>query len=695
MYFARVAVPAPLSPLDTLLDYSIPQELEGKIFPGSLVEVPFGRRKTWAVVFEIQNESSFPIEKIKSVERLKFAKPIFDSNHLKFLRWLCEYYFYPIGEVCETSIPGPVRDGTERTLTLKPRASLETKPAQEIKNLNASQAESVTRILSSSSPHLLWGITGSGKTEVYLQAIASTLESGKGAIVLVPEISLTPQLTRRFEERFPGDVAVFHSSQKPSELRRAWLETFYGHKKIAIGARSALFAPVCDPGIIIVDEEHDGSYKQEERLRYHARDCALRLGELYKIPVVLGSATPSAETLFQVQSKKMLQSLLPDRAVGQAKLPQIQLVDLKKGIAEKNLSPEHVENNLDSSLNLPSIRGEFFLSPELRVGLEQTLADKKQAILFLNRRGIGSQLLCRSCGYIFDCPSCDVKLTPHRNRLVCHYCGFEKTLPKICPNCDCDKDAFVQVGVGTAAIEEAVNFHFPKARVLRLDRDTTESRGSLESIVDDFTAQKADILIGTQMVAKGHDFPDVTLVGILLAEMGLGVPDFRAFEKSFQLLLQVSGRAGRSLHPGRVILQSFQPEHPIFSTLESFQGLPDYEKFMSIEISKRAALNYPPNGRLVLLKFDGLDSTLVATAAREVAQALHQIDAKKIQVLGPVVSPISKLRNRYRWQVLIKSQSQPAIQKSIQWICDGWEKQKMERTYKTRMLIDVDPVQMM
>lgn len=695
--YARVAVPAPLYPLPTLLDYEIPEDLNVQV--GSLVDIPFGHRETSGLVLEITTQCSFDPKKIKKVNGLRFPEPIFSEKRLEFLRELSATYLYPIGLVCESAIPGPVRDA--KKLVLKEKKSTEVEAILgEIKKLNDHQQRAVESVLKGGrQTHLLWGVTGSGKTEVYLEIIEHFLQQGKSALVLVPEISLTPQVTRRFQARFGTEIAVFHSAQKASELKQAWLETFYGKKRIAIGARSALFAPLKDLGVILVDEEHDGSYKQEERLRYNARDAAVRMAEIFGLPCVLGSATPSAETLYKVEKKIFALSMLPDRAVGQAQLPQIRRVDLKKQMAEATRAippaPRDPEDEGTEVPEAPSIRGDFFLSPELRVALDECLNDSKQAILFLNRRGIGSQILCRDCGFVFDCPSCDVRLTPHRAKLVCHYCGFEQKVPKVCPSCERAEEPFVHVGIGTAAVEEALHFHFPKARVLRMDRDSTETRGSLEQIVADFSQKKADILVGTQMVAKGHDFPDVSLVGILLAELGLAVPDFRATERNFQLLLQVSGRAGRALVPGKVIVQSFQPEHPVLEALENFRGLEDYRTFLNAEIARREMLLYPPYGRLFLLKFDGLDAGLVSEAAQSVAAALKKVDPSKLHVLGPVPSPLAKIRGRYRWQILLKSSNPKILERAVAWILEGWESKKMERSLKTRLIVDVDPMQML
>lgn len=691
--FARVAVPAPLRPIETLLDYAIPPELLGKVRPGHLVEVPFARRKIWGLVFEVSSAPSFDPAKIKPITRLKLEDPVFSAERLELLRWLCRYYLYPLGEVCEASLPAGIRDGTARTLKMPELVDASSKRATVAPPLNDEQRAATQAIHKmNEGAHLLWGVTGSGKTEVYLDAIADRLSRGQGALVLVPEISLTPLLTERFEKRFPGEVAIFHSGLKPTALRRAWLETFQGQRRIAIGARSALFAPVRDLGLIVLDEEHDGSYKQEDRLRYHARDAALEFGRILKIPVVLGSATPSAEALRLVRDGRATQSLLNTRAVESARMPEIEIVDLKEQLGVENKTPVFAPA---PSFEAPAIRGDFFLSPRLRDELDATLAAGRQAILFLNRRGLGSQELCRRCGYTADCPQCDVKLTPHERALLCHYCGHTQPTAKRCPACGEGDAPFIRVGVGTEAVEDAMRLHFPKARTLRLDRDTADTPEGLREILEVFGEGRADVLIGTQMVAKGHDFPNVTLVGILLADIGLGVPDFRSFERSLQLLLQVSGRAGRALHPGKVLLQTFQPEHPVFEALRTMTGLEDYGRFMDEELAKRDALFYPPSGRLTILRFDGADEGLVEEASRSVGKALMRAQSAEFRVLGPTPCPLARIRGRFRWQLLLKSRDEARLEKTLGWILDGWDANKLERKYKTRLVVDADAYQML
>lgn len=696
MMFAQIAVPAPLRPLDILLDYRIPEELAELVSPGTLVEVPLGRQKTWGLVFSTSLKPTFQAKNYRDILGVKLPFPIFSEGRLRFLHWLSKHYFFPLGECAESAIPGPIRSGTKRTLKL-PTTKASNPPAlKPTLNLNPAQAAAVTSIsktFGTASSHLLWGITGSGKTEVYLRLIDSILLLGQGAIVLVPEIALTPQLAQRFEDRFPGEVAIFHSAQKPTELRKAYLEVALGFKNIVLGPRSALFAPVVNPGLIIVDEEHDGSYKQEERLRYHARDAAECLAALLKIPVVLGSATPSCETFLSAREGRITSHELPERAVENAKLPQIELVDLRQTLAVQNKDPAAIPDPEEFQIAAP--KDAYILSPRLLSELEETIRRGDQSILFLNRRGLGSSLICRDCGHQPECPNCSVTLTPHRNSVLCHYCGYELKSAPDCSSCKAPASHLMQLGVGTERVEELLHLYFPKLEIGRLDRDTTEKRDDLFRVLDEFKTRKTQILVGTQMVAKGHDFPSVRLVGVLLAELGLSVPDFRAEERMLQTLLQVSGRAGRAELPGKVIVQTFNPEHPIFARLSSGGSLNAYKRFLEDEVSRRKDLNYPPSGRLALIRLDGAEVSKVSQAAHAVAAGLKRLNAPGLEVLGPVPSPINFVRGRHRFQILLKSLNKKNLHLSVAWIENGWAEKKLEREYKTRLMIDVDPVQMM
>jgi primosomal protein N' (replication factor Y) len=692
MSFADIAVPAPFYPSDTVFTYRIPESLEESLSVGSLVKVSFGKRLSWGVVTHIHHAPLKEGIKTKDVDSLILPEPIFSEKRLRFLQSLSAHYVYPIGLVMESAIPTPLRNGSPRTLRytvpeLLPALRIEPSATQ----LNDEQRTAVKSISQKKGVHLLWGLTGSGKTEVYLKLIEEVLERGEGALVLVPEISLTPLLTERFEKRFPDQVALFHSAQSPKKIREAWFEVWTGQKRIALGARSALFAPLKNPGIVVVDEEHDGSYKQEEGFRYNARDAAIRFAKHFSCTCVLGSATPSAEALALVDSGEASVSVLRKRAVESASLPKLSLIDLRLNLPQEIKIP-HVE--IKDRFEAPRAPGDFFLSPQLQLAIDETLKAKEQCILFINRRGVGSQKLCRSCGFVHECPNCAVKLTPHSHHLACHYCGYSIIEPDHCPSCS-SPHPFLQVGTGTEGVEEALSLHFPSARVLRMDRDTIANKNDLEKTLNAFSSGEADILVGTQMVAKGHDFPKVTLVGILLADMGMNVPDFRANERSLQLLMQVSGRAGRSKSPGRVLVQTFQPEHPVFQHLQAEDPMESYKRFLSEEMIKRKLLNYPPYASLALLRLDGLVEDRVQEASRFVAHTLNRAKAPGLQVLGPTPSPISKLRGRHRRQILIKSQSKEVFEQTLHWLLQGWNKGHCEKKYKTRLLVDVDPVQMM
>ncbi len=703
MPIARVAIGFPHFPLDNLYDYGIPPSLLNSVKLGSFVEVEFGHRITRGIVFGLSPSSETPVEKLKFVSSLLLADPIFEKDSLSFMSWLSKNYFFPLGEVCEGAIPSAIRDASPKLLDLTKYKHGEAilppqmNPPDQNFKLKEDQQKALDGILENGSGvTLLFGVTGSGKTEVYLHTIAEKLKAGFSAMVLVPEISLTPQLTERFENRFPGEVATFHSGLKKTQIRKEWMNVYCQQKRIALGPRSALFAPVRNLGCIIVDEEHDSSYKQEERLRYNARDAALFLAKLKKIPVILGSATPSAESLFYAKQGKYKLFELASRATAHSVLPEIEIFDLKKQIAVQNKNPEIVSSPSQEGGLVPD---SFFLGPLLCTQIEQTLAQKNQAILFINRRGLGSQFLCKSCGWIAECPSCSVKLTPHKSQLLCHYCGYNCPNPVRCQNCKSENNPFVELGIGTEGIEVALAARFPGARIARLDRDSITNAQEMGVALEKFKNHETDILVGTQMVAKGHDFPKVTLVGILFADLGLGVPDFRVNEKSFQLLLQVAGRAGRGSEKGRVVLQCFQTDHPVFQAIKSYRSLVNYTDFIEAENEKRQFLFYPPYGKLIMLKFEGADRTGVTEAADlvcgEIKRALKNSPSQGAFVLGPAPSPLEKIRNKFRWQVLIKSKNDLPVDPIIHWALGAWHSKKLERRFGTRLIVDVDPIQML
>jgi len=510
------------------------------------------------------------------------------------------------------------------------------------------------------APYLLHGVTGSGKTEVYLRAIALVKEKGKSAIALVPEIALTPQLVMRFKARFGNRIAVLHSRLTPAERLDAWRRIKNGDVDIAIGARSAIFAPFKNLGLIIVDEEHDQLYKQEDGVRYNARDMALVRGKLNNAVVLLGSATPSIETYHNAKTGKYNYLALPER-IDKRPMPEAAVVDLRK-----DKTP--------------------LFSEKLINAIKDRLSKKEQTILFLNRRGFAPVLLCRDCGFNLQCPNCSIALTYHKSDEImkCHYCDFEISPPDNCPSCKGSRMGFV--GLGTQRIEEEVRRFFPDARLARMDRDTTGKKMAHYEIVKSVIDEDIDILIGTQMVAKGHDFPKVTLVGVLLAESGLFYPDFRSAERTFQIITQVSGRAGRRDLRGNVILQTYNPEH--YSISYAINN--DYEGFYDKELSFRKELNYPPFARITSVLLKGNDLKKVEKTIQSLSLILKQmIKGKGIELLGPVAAPVSKIRGKHRQIMLIKAKEISLIRKTLI-IC--LEKLKAKTSLSgIDIEIDVDP----
>ncbi len=509
-------------------------------------------------------------------------------------------------------------------------------------SLNAEQQVAVETILQSvqeqqSQTYLLEGITGSGKTEVYLQVIAEVLNQGKTAIMLVPEISLTPQMVQRFKSRFGEHVAVMHSGLSQGEKYDEWRKIERGEAEVVVGARSAIFAPIENIGVIIIDEEHEASYKQEETPRYHARDLAIWRSEYHYCPVVLGSATPSLESRARAQKNVYQRLRLTQRANQAATLPTIDVVDMR----------QEVENGNVSSFSM-----------SLQEKLQERLEKNEQSVLLLNRRGYSSFVMCRDCGYVLPCPNCDISLTLHMDSktMKCHYCGHEERIPYRCPNCGQDKIRYY--GTGTQKVEEELQTLLPDSRILRMDVDTTRRKGAHEKILRTFGEGQADILLGTQMIAKGLDFPNVTLVGVLNADTALNLPDFRSSERTFQLLTQVSGRAGRAEKPGEVIIQSFNPEHYAIQLAKA----QDYEDFYTKEMYIRHRGNYPPYYFTVQITASHPEENEAAKQMFQIATKLKQGLSPQAILLGPTPNAIMRVNNRYFYQVIIKYKQEPMLQ---------------------------------
>lgn len=509
-------------------------------------------------------------------------------------------------------------------------------------SLNAEQQVAVETILQSvqeqqSQTYLLEGITGSGKTEVYLQVIAEVLNQGKTAIMLVPEISLTPQMVQRFKSRFGEHVAVMHSGLSQGEKYDEWRKIERGEAEVVVGARSAIFAPIENISVIIIDEEHEASYKQEETPRYHARDLAIWRSEYHHCPVVLGSATPSLESRARAQKNVYQRLRLTQRANQAATLPTIDVVDMR----------QEVENGNVSSFSM-----------SLQEKLQERLEKNEQSVLLLNRRGYSSFVMCRDCGYVLPCPNCDISLTLHMDSktMKCHYCGHEERIPYRCPNCGQDKIRYY--GTGTQKVEEELQTLLPDSRILRMDVDTTRRKGAHEKILRTFGEGQADILLGTQMIAKGLDFPNVTLVGVLNADTALNLPDFRSSERTFQLLTQVSGRAGRAEKPGEVIIQSFNPEHYAIQLAKA----QDYEDFYTKEMYIRHRGDYPPYYFTVQITASHPEENEAAKQMFQIARKLKQGLSPQAILLGPTPNAIMRVNNRYFYQVIIKYKQEPMLQ---------------------------------
>ncbi|BAQ57034.1 primosomal protein N' [Lactobacillus acetotolerans] len=513
---------------------------------------------------------------------------------------------------------------------------------------------------------LLEGITGSGKTEVYLHAISKALKQGRNALMLVPEISLTPQMVRQVKARFGEQVAVLHSGLSEGELYDEWRRIRRGEVRVVVGARSAVFAPLTNIGLIVIDEEHESSYKQEDNPRYHARDVAIWRSKYNHCPLVLGSATPSLDSRARAQ-KGVYKLLRLTKRANNKKLPEVKLIDLK-----------HVQ----------FAGSQFDLSVELVDAIKESLAKKGQVILMLNRRGFANFMLCRECGYVMKCPNCDLSLTMHKDtgEMQCHYCGYTEPIPKCCPNCHSSQIRFL--GTGTQKVQEELLQLIPTAKVLRMDVDTTRRKGSYKRILDAFGNHEADILLGTQMIAKGLDFPNVTLVGVINADTGLWVPDYNASERTFELLTQVAGRAGRAEKTGKVLIQTYNPEHYAIKLAQT----QDYERFYGYEMRVRHAGNYPPYFYTVLISVASKKEQNAAREAFTIKRRLQQNLHASTIILGPTPSAIARLKNQYYYQILVKYKSEDNLNKLLHQIQDSAQEIKK---YGLNVYIDNEPERIM
>ncbi len=720
-------------PLRRVFDYLPPPNVgsspaSARLAPGIRVRVPFGRHRRVGILVGTSDDSPIDASKLRCALELLDGRPVFDPITFDLLCWAAEYYHHPIGEVMAAALPISLRSGQPArechrhwTLTAAGRRHLEDPAAKRAPRqrallaflaerggataaelvepfkpghltqlaergwISAEQApakptpfelrpsevtltaaqsqvvDAITSTLGRFAAHLLYGVTGSGKTEVYLRVIAAALAGEGQVLVLVPEIALTPQLVERFRRRFSSGVVVMHSALSGSLRRDAWRAAHSGEARIIIGTRSAVFTSLERLNLIVVDEEHDASYKQHDGFRYSARDLAVRRAQRAQVPIVLGSATPSLETLENVAQARYSQLLLPQRP-GVAQAPRMVLIDLRKHAAVEGLSQPAMQ------------------------AIGRHLADGGQVIVFLNRRGYAPSLFCNSCGWIASCEHCDARMTLHRRaaQLRCHHCGARQPVPAVCGRCG---QALNPVGQGTERVEETLARLFPQAPLARLDRDTATASGAMEAVLERVKSGEARILVGTQMLTKGHHFPDVSLVVILDADQGLFASDFRATERLAQTITQVAGRAGRAARPGEVMIQTSFPEHPLLTRL--IMG--GYEAFAATALEERRAARWPPYSRLALLRAEAKDSAGLEQFLQTAAARGRALADGTASVLGPATALIARRADHFRAHLLIETPTRAPLQRFL----SSWLPvvESLPGPTGLRWSIDVDPLE--
>jgi len=714
--------------LDREFDYLIPDELQGRVQIGCVVRVPFGPRHIRGFVIGLADSSSFP--KLKAIESVTSAFPLFDDRMLRLARWIAEYYAAPVEKSIAAILPAAVRrtgakfkeqlvvtqckevvPTAEEEAKLGKRSRLQAAAWSLLKEkyeMTASALAGETGVSLAGlrslekrgwvalkkgvirrNPHtqmkvlptvapllmeeqvaalaavheemaapkpgvvLLHGVTGSGKTEVYLAAIQTALDAGKGAIALVPEIALTPQTMERFRGRFGDTVAVLHSHLSDGERHDEWQRIAAGQARVVVGARSALFAPVRPLGLLVVDEEHEPAYKQDESPRYNARDVAVMRGHFENCAVVLGSATPSLESYQNTKAGKYRLVQMTKR-VDRCVMPSVRVVDMR--IESEKAGHAHL------------------LSQDLVEAVRLRLSQAEQTMLFLNRRGYATTVMCPLCGHTETCSDCSVKMTYHKQSelMMCHVCGVVKKVPARCSNPDCGAPNIKMSGVGTQRVETAVRKIFPRARVARMDSDTTGAKDAHAKILGKFRHGDIDILIGTQMIAKGLDFPNVTLVGVILADLSLMMPDFRAAERTFQLLTQVAGRAGRGDVPGEVLFQTYTPFHPAVQSARNA----DFETFFDQEIEMRREMRYPPFSRLTTVLFKSKDEAAVTDCSKDFAKRLKAQLPESVRLTGPAPAPLAKAKGFYRAQLMLWAPTARAYVPALRALIKKYKKSK-------------------
>lgn len=744
---AEIIIDSNVKTLNKTFDYNIPREMESNISIGSRVLIPFGKSKRLeeGFVTNIKESTEYEVKDIAKIEVQSLT-----TEKILLSKWMAKKYFSNVSECMNLMLkPGTTtknfanrtKDKTgifvslalekekiqeyilnnkiksekqirilnyliENDKTMQPELIEKTETSRVIiktlekngllklqeekvirnplKNKNIKQTnklkfteeqeEAYIKVSNTIEKqeykkYLLYGVTGSGKTEIYLQLIEKVINEGKSAIMLVPEISLTPQMINRFIERFGKEIiAVLHSKLSVGERYDSWERIENGEARIVIGARSAIFAPVCNLGIIIIDEEHDSSYKSEMAPRYNAKEVATQIAKYNNIPLLLGSATPDIVTFYKAQNEDIELLKLSKRA-NNSSLPNVQVVDLKQELANGNRT---------------------MISVKLYKLIQENLKNKKQTILFLNRRGFSTFVMCRDCGYVAKCKNCNISLTYHKKeeKLKCHYCGYEEEIHKICPECGSKKIKYF--GTGTQKLELEINKIFPNASTIRMDIDTVTKKNSHEEILEKFNKDKIDILIGTQMIVKGHHFPNVTLVGVVSADGSLNIDDYRASERTFDILVQVAGRAGRENLQGNVIIQTYNPDNYSIQ----YAKKQNYDEFYNVEIKLRNQLRYPPFCDIIMFGISGETEEIVSKTAEKLYRNLkEQIEKEQIiaNVLKPLPAPIDKIKNRYRWRIIIKAK---VNDKLIDIINECLYSKEILKN-NARIIADINPTNMM
>ena len=657
MRFARVALDVPL---DESFDFIVPEGLD--VPRGALVVVPFGRVRKVGVAVGHADASDIPRERLRAVESVVADVAPFTAAELELFDFCAGYYQRALGEVIAASLPPRLRQVKRRALK-PPIAAAAPGALVPGPGLTAPQSEAIATVLAGRErfhPVLLQGVTGSGKTEVYLHLIADAIARGRQALMLVPEIGLTPQLEDQVRSRFPGATLVAaHSNLAQGERAAAWLAAQSGAAQVVLGTRLAVLSPFHDLGLVIVDEEHDASYKQQEGLRYSARDVAVRRAQRLGIPIVLGSATPSLESVTNARDGRYALSQLPARAIAGSAMPTVRTVDTKAD------------------------RPRDGLSHALLLALRARLERREQSLVFLNRRGFSPVLFCRACDWHSACTRCSANLVVHRRdrELRCHHCGHRERLPSLCPSCHADELA--PVGHGTQRIEEVLAEALPGARIARVDRDSTARKGELRQVIDQMRAGEIDVLVGTQMLAKGHDYPRLTLVGVLDSDSALYSADFRASERLFAQLMQVSGRAGRAELPGEVLIQTDFPWHPLYAAVARH----DFDRFAADALDDRRIAGLPPFTFTALLRAESKKPGEPADFLAEAARIARRL-SKEVDVFDPVPAPLERKAGFERAQLLVRAQTRALLQPFL----SAWRAELLAQgDRRVRWSLDVDP----